>query len=288
MRNYLRLIQPAGALLFVAGLSLIVTTAAAGPRESPEKRILVIAHRGAHRDVPENTLAALDKAIAIGCDYVEVDVRRTKDGALVIMHDASVSRTTNGTGRVEDLTLAEIRKLKMKGRRGAKWFDEKVPTFGEILKRAKGRMKIYVDHKRAPPAKVLEAIDRHGMLNDVVVYGPIPTLREYKKLAPSVWIMPEHPRSIERIEALAKDLKPETLDGNVVVWTHEQVVVAHNCGAQVWVDNPSELDNEAGITKAVGMGVDAIQTDDPETVLQILTHLGRRGVSRTRRGTTGN
>src|SRR5205807_1804496 len=71
----------------------------------PDARIVVIAHRGANKFAPENTLAAFRKAIELGCDYFELDVRRTKDGQLVLMHDGSVDRTTNGTGSVVDMTL---------------------------------------------------------------------------------------------------------------------------------------------------------------------------------------
>ena len=209
-------------------LAALVSPAVAANRVA--KKIVVIAHRGAHREAPENTLASLEKAIEIGCDFVEIDVRRTKDGALVIMHDGSVNRMTNGKGKIEDLTLAEIRKLEVKSRHGARWAGQKVPTFDEILDRAKGHMKIYVDHKQAPPAEVLAAINRHGMLHDVVVYGGIATLREYKRLAPDVWIMPGHPKSIAAIEALAHDLKPETLDGSIVEWTQSQVEAAHRSG----------------------------------------------------------
>ncbi len=241
------------------------------------KKIIVIAHRGAHLETPENTLASLETAIEIGCDYVELDVRRTKDGALVIMHDATVNRMTNGKGRIEDLTLAEIRLLDIK-RKGSTSADaQKVPTFDEFLARAKGRMRIYVDHKKAPPAEVLSVIEKHGMLHDVVVYGGVQTLREYKRLAPSIWIMPGHPRSIAAIEELAHDLKPETLDGTVTEWTREEVEAAHRAGAQVWVDNRWELDNEAGVKHAVEMGVDAIQTDHPAVLLRILKSMGLRG-----------
>ena len=183
------------------------------------KKIVVIAHRGAHREAPENTLASLEKAIQIGCDYVEIDVRRTKDGALVIMHDNHVARMTNGKGKIEDLTLAEIRKFDVKSRKGFAGPVQKVPTFDEILDHAKGRMKIYLDHKQAPPAEVLAAIDRHGMRQDIVVYGRRSVLEEYKKLAPDIWIMPGHPDTIAAIEQLCRELKPETLDGNIVEWT---------------------------------------------------------------------
>jgi glycerophosphoryl diester phosphodiesterase len=262
-----------------AAIVLALTLVAANSSQSAApKRIIVIAHRGAHREAPENTLASLEQAIALGCDYVELDVRRTKDGALVIMHDSGVNRMTNGKGKIADLTLAEIRQLEVKSRHGSKWSGLRVPTFDEMLERAKGRMKIYVDHKQAPPAEVLAAINRHGMLHDVVVYNGNPQiLREYKRLAPDVWIMPDHPKDVARIEALCRDLKPETLDGSVVEWTRSQVEAAHQNGAQVWVDNRSNLDNEAGIKQDVELGVDAIQTDDPATVLKVLKSMGLRG-----------
>ncbi len=239
---------------------------------------MVIAHRGAHRQVPENTLAALERAIEIGCDYVEVDVRRTKDGALVIMHDSSVNRMTDGRGKVEDLTLAQIKKLRVKNKKNEPpAVVHRVPTFDEILARAKGHMKIYVDHKNAPPADVLAAIEKHGMLKDVVVYGSVRVLAEYKKRAPRVWIMPDHPDALDRLAQLARELKPETLDGSVTRWTRPQVDAAHKAGIEVWVDNNSQLDNEAGVKAAVELGVDAIQTDDPQTVLRILAGMGLRG-----------
>ena len=260
-------------LVFVAAQATLLRAADGGSH----KTVLVVAHRGAHKTVPENTLASLEKAIELGVDYVELDVRRTKDGVLVLMHDASVNRMTNGKGKIEDLTSAEIRKLDIRSKSAAAG-GQKIPTFDEFLERAKGRMKLYVDHKQAPPAEVLALIEKHGMLKDVVVYNGSPRiLREYKRLAPSVWIMPDHPRSIEAIEAVAKDLRPETLDGSIKDWTVPEVEAAHKAGCQVWVDNISSLDNPAGIKQAVEMGVDAIQTDNPEIVLNVLREMGLHG-----------
>ncbi len=251
-----------------------MTQAADGPTH---KTILVVAHRGAHKTVPENTIASLEKAIELGVDYVELDVRRTKDGVLVLMHDASINRMTNGKGKIEDMTYAEIHKADIR-KGSAVPGGQKIPTFDEFLEHAKGRMKLYVDHKKAPPAEVLALIEKHGMLKDVVVYNGSPaTLREYKRLAPSVWIMPGHPRSAEAIDALAKSLKPETLDGSITEWTVPEVEAAHKAGCQVWVDNKFDLDNAAGIKHAVEMGVDAIQTDNPEIVLNLLREMGLHG-----------
>jgi glycerophosphoryl diester phosphodiesterase len=76
-------------------------------------KFIVIAHRGDHVNVPENTLAAYENAIKNRVDYVEIDLRTTKDSVLVIMHDATVDRMTNGKGKISDLTYAELRKLKI-------------------------------------------------------------------------------------------------------------------------------------------------------------------------------
>jgi glycerophosphoryl diester phosphodiesterase len=268
-RGYFRSFLLVGA---VAVVGVLLGPCASGA-DAP-KKIVVIAHRGAHRTVPENTLASLERAIELGVDYVELDVRRTKDGVLVLMHDASVNRMTSGKGKIEDLAFDEIRKLDIRSKTGAP-SGQKIPTFDEFLERAKGRMKLYVDHKKAPPSEVLALIEKHGMLKDVVVYNGSPTiLREYKRLAPSVWIMPDHPRSIEAIDALAKDLKPETLDGSIREWTAPEVEAAHKAGCRVWVDNIGSLDNPAGIKQAVETGVDAIQTDNPEIVLNVLRGMG--------------
>src|SRR5689334_18176083 len=88
--------------------------------------IWVVAHRGAKNVAPENTIAAFDAAADAGANYVELDVRPTKDGELILMHDATVNRTTGGKGAVRDLTFAEIRALDAGN-------GQKVPTFREAL-----------------------------------------------------------------------------------------------------------------------------------------------------------
>ena len=259
--------------VFVVLLTLVC--ACAFP-SSIKTRILVVAHRGAHEEAPENTLAAFRKAIELGCDYVEVDVRRTKDGALVLMHDRSVDRTTNGTGNVADLTLADIRALDVGIKRGAQWAGERVPTFDEALTLCKGKVRIYVDNKAGPPDQVIAEIEKHKMLKDVVIYDSPEACREFKKLRSKVWIMPGHPKSVEAIAELARDLKPETLDGNVRDWTQELADAAHRADIQVWVDNLGKNDNETGFRKSLAMGVDAIQTDHPGLLLRFLKEKGRR------------
>src|SRR5699024_1122413 len=103
--------------------------------------------RGASGYAPENTIAAFDKAVEMKADYFELDVQRSKDGQLVLIHDTTVDRTTNGTGAVKDLTLKELKSLD-----AGSWFDEKyagekIPTLGETLDRHRGKIKILIELK---------------------------------------------------------------------------------------------------------------------------------------------
>lgn len=113
----------------------------------------VFGHRGAAALAPENTLEAVDAALAAGADGFECDVRRTRDGRLVLMHDASVDRTTDGTGRVADLTLEQIRGLDGRGpfRAAPPRPRAAVPTVEEVLDRAAGRCTVILEVKGGPP-----------------------------------------------------------------------------------------------------------------------------------------
>ena len=83
------------------------------PLPKTKHKLVIIAHRGSHLKVPENTLAAYENAIKEGADYVEVDLRTTKDGYLIIMHDESITRMTGIKGQIKDLNYSDIRNLKL-------------------------------------------------------------------------------------------------------------------------------------------------------------------------------
>lgn len=106
-----------------------------------EPDILVGAHRGQWRDHPENSIPGIVKAIEDGAEVIEIDIKRTADGQLVLMHDDTVNRTTNGAGRVDQLTLAQIKALRLQGGlgNGAALSAETVPTFAEVLRAVRGR-----------------------------------------------------------------------------------------------------------------------------------------------------
>src|SRR5262245_29247221 len=103
----------------------------------------IVAHRGASSTRPENTLASFEEAIALGAQIVELDIRLSRDGVPVVMHDPVVDRTTDGTGFVHELTAAEIASLRV-GK------EERVPTFAEVLEVASGRAALAVEIKSIP------------------------------------------------------------------------------------------------------------------------------------------
>lgn len=235
--------------------------------------IAVIAHRGGASLAPENTLAAFRNAIRLGADYVEVDVRTTRDGALVLMHDSRVDRTTDGSGEVRSLSLEEIRRLDAGVRFHHRFSGERVPTFAETLEVCRGRVNLYVDVKDAAVSQVLAEIRAHGMERQVIIYDGVEELREWKRVAPHIPVMPSPPREARKpggIHNFLKVLPAEVLDGNLAQWTKEMVDEAHAAGVKVYVDNLGLNDHPAGFRRALEMGVDGIQTDYPDRLIAVL------------------
>jgi glycerophosphoryl diester phosphodiesterase len=111
------------------------------------RQVDTVAHRGASGYAPENTIAAFDKGVEMKADYIEIDVQRSKDGELVIIHDTKVDRTTDGTGYVKDLTFEQIRSLDAGSWKGEQFKGEKIPTFDEILDRYHGKVGILIELK---------------------------------------------------------------------------------------------------------------------------------------------
>ncbi|MBZ5201429.1 glycerophosphodiester phosphodiesterase [Planomicrobium chinense] len=112
-----------------------------------QQKMVNVAHRGASGHAPENTMGAFQKGFEMKADYIEIDVQMTKDGELVVIHDTTVDRTTNGTGKVSSLTFEEIRQLD-----AGSWFSEayageKVPTFEEVIDAFRGKVGILIELK---------------------------------------------------------------------------------------------------------------------------------------------
>ncbi|MFS0883581.1 glycerophosphodiester phosphodiesterase [Metabacillus niabensis] len=120
---------------------------AESPTVGERKQVDNVAHRGATGYAPENTIAAFDLAVEMKADYIEIDVQRSKDGKLVLIHDTTVDRTTDGTGKVGDLTFDQLRSLDAGSWKGEQFVGEQIPTFEEILERYHGKVGILIELK---------------------------------------------------------------------------------------------------------------------------------------------
>ncbi len=148
-------------------------------------RVRVAHHRGAGRYAPENTLESLRKALALGADYVEFDVRPTRDGAFVLLHDGSLDRTTSGRGAVRERTAAEVAALDAGSWFGRPFAGTRVPTLDAFLgAAAPSGVGLYVDAKDIAPQALVEALSRHGLTDRAVVYQGAAYLEKLRSIAP--------------------------------------------------------------------------------------------------------
>jgi glycerophosphoryl diester phosphodiesterase len=247
------------------------------------EQVLVAAHRATNPNYPENSLAAIAESIRIGVDIVEIDIRKSKDGVLVIMHDKTIDRTTNGTGKVDDYTLAELKEFKL--RFGNDITEEQIPTFEEVLQLTKSKMILDVDFKLEGEAAVSQTfglIEKYGMEEQILFFlYDYPETTQYQKLNKEIKIMPRA-YSRKDIRAIRKlqDISIIHIDDSYYKdGTMRRLI---NSGYRVWINALGKYDSME--TQAKDSGFDAllsrkyvnvIQTDLPE---ELLAYLRQRGL----------
>lgn len=145
--------------------------------------VFVAMHRGDWRNFPENSKGAILSAIRLGADIVELDVHMTKDGRFVLNHDDTLDRTTTGKGKVKDMTLAEIKKLKMRDRDG-KPTSYSVLTLEEALELARGKIIVNIDKFADHPREILDAVAAAGALQEVLVKAKFSVDKAQKLFGP--------------------------------------------------------------------------------------------------------
>lgn len=255
------------SLLFL--ISVFFTTKSVS-QQLPESKhaLVVIAHRGNHVNVPENTLASYKLAIEAGADYVEVDLRTTKDGHLVVLHDSKVDRTTNGQGKISDMTLKEVKKLQVFNQN---WKRHRIPEFREVLQTCKGKINIYLDFKEADVAQTWKQIEAAGMEHQVVVYlNKKEQYAEWKKIAPHLPLMtslPEEMYNEEGLKLFLKEMKISVLDN---LSDPTLVKLANELGVAVWLDVQDPKEGAVSWNAALKKGVNGLQTDKPAELVEYL------------------
>jgi len=230
--------------------------------------IEVIGHRGAAGLEPENTLRSVRRAIELGVDRVEIDVRISRDGRLVIMHDETVDRTTNGHGYVSELTFDDLRSLDA-------GMGEKIPTLDEILKFTMGKAKLEIELK-VPEATepTIQLIEELNAEKDVIVISFIHELLErVHDLNPNIKtgaLFFEVPKDILQRALKAHASSIHVYYRNV---NSELVKEAHRSGLEVAVWNPNRIEE---MREMIDLGVDAIGSDRPDILIQLLRDMGMR------------
>lgn len=248
------------------------------PVPAAKHKFTVIAHRGDHTVYPENTLAAYAQAIKDGADYVEIDLRTTKDGQLVSLHNESVDRMTNGKGLVKDLMMTEIEKLKINST------DEtqklKIPTFKQILQLCKNKIYLYIDFKEADPTIVTPLLREYGMENQVLVYINNPEqFAAWRKAAPKTPLLLSLPDNVKDSLAMItfiNQYKPDALDGDFKQYDHHLLAAAKSRHLPVRPDGQSKAEGPAVWDEVILKGLDGLQTDHPKDLIDYLKQKGLR------------
>ena len=257
--------------MLVCAFALLASTSVPAPAQN--RSILAIAHRGEHIDHPENTVPAIQAAIDLGFDYAELDIRTTADKKLVLMHDPTVNRMTNGKGQVAKLTLAELRTLNF-GKFGPQFAETRVPTFQQALQAVRGKMGIYVHIKEADPQQLIDMIESEQMMDHVVFFcEDISYLKKLQALRPNARVMPEAV-NLKKLQTTIEEMHPRFIAMEAGDFHDDIVALAKQSGAVIFVDRFEAADAPAGWQDAIDRHADGIQTNRPAELMKFLRSRG--------------
>ncbi|MBI4546361.1 MAG: hypothetical protein HY707_00150 [Ignavibacteriae bacterium] len=247
--------------------------------EASHRRPLIVAHRGASATTPENTLAAFHQAILDGADAIEFDVRLTKDDEVVVIHDRTLHRTTDGSGFVNEKTLSELKSLTAGAWFGKQFASETIPTLDEVFEEVRGRVGINIEmkaHKDEQRQLMLvdrccQIIKRHRAENIVLLSS-------------------FHKRLIKKAKQLNCNIAAGLLFHRFQLLGRSPVRTAHRMGVEFIILGGTSLrksivrksheqeiqigeytiNTSPRVHRALRFGVDAIFTDDPAFILHQL------------------
>lgn len=232
---------------------------------------MVIAHRGASSYAPENTLAAFDLALQMGVRHIELDVHSSSDGHIVVIHDDTVDRTTDGSGPVASHTLAGLRALDAGSWFGAIFVGQRLPTFAEVLERYKGRVHIHTEikgHSAYLSQRTVDMIRQHGMAEQVTMTSfqkvRLEEIRAYAPALPTGWLVGE---VSDAIIAQARAIGLTQLCPRANTLTPELVRRLH---AEGFVVRAWGVTTEALMQQVVQAGADGMTVNFPDTLMTYL------------------
>ena len=261
--------------------------------DDSNKSVLVVSHRADWRNAPENSLQTIQNCIDMGIDIVEIDLKETKDGQLILMHDKTIDRTTTGKGKPEDYTLAELRQFRLRNGAGHKT-AHLIPTFEEVMNLCKGKILVYVDKGYDYFKDAYAILEKTGTVHQCIMKAGLPyeqVQQENGEVLKKMIFMPVinlHKDGAEAIiDGYLKKLNPvayELVFDNDGMEVQRLIQKVRNSGAKIFVNSLwAELcgghhDDRAVEQKEpdeswgwiIGQGAKLIQTDRPQLLLNYL------------------
>ena len=231
--------------------------------------VQIMAHRGSSKVAPENTLAAFQRAIDDGADWIEIDVQETSDGEVVVMHDSDFMKLAGNPLKIWDADLESLSKIDVGSWVSAEYSDQRVPTLAQVLRLCRDKVGInielkYYGHDQALERRVVEIVEAEQMADQVMIMSLKPAgIAKVKQLRPD-WtcglLLSVYVGKLEEIKA-------DFLAINSQFATRSFVRRAHNANKQVFVWT---VNDAAGISRALNRKVDGILTDRPALTLEVL------------------
>jgi glycerophosphoryl diester phosphodiesterase len=233
---------------------------------------ILVVHRGANKSAPENTISSLLKAYEQGADMVEMDIRQTKDGEFVLMHDARVNRTTNGKGKIKKMTLAQVQQLDAGSWFSKEYTGEKVPTLREVLRIAKGKGLIDLDIKKANIPSLIKLLEEEGYLNDTLLITlhsfNQKVIKEVLQNTKYIQVRPSYKYGFAKYKFTKKN-KPHIVN---IIWpkfSEQYVNKLHSHQIKTFVNLLGKSENENNIKRALQAKPHFIQVNNPLLYLEI-------------------
>jgi glycerophosphoryl diester phosphodiesterase len=239
--------------------------------------VMVIAHRGFSGAAPENTLASFSKAVEIGSDMIELDVQLSRDGKVVILHDDTLERTTNGRGRAADFPLAELKELDAGSWFSPQFSGQRIPTLKEALDLARGRILVNIEiknptHGQYPVTELseraLQEATRAGMVDQVIFSSFNAAALEWiREKDPRVWLALLYHKPWDSLREVTRDNEYPVLNLRHSYLTGNKIAKIHQEGVKL---NVYTLNSEEELERFVSWKADGIITNHPDRLLRIL------------------
>ena len=263
-----------------------------------EGKVSVISHRGDWRNTPENSIRAIQNCIDLGVNMVEIDIKKTKDNELILLHDKTLDRTTTGKGLPQDYTLAEIKQMRLRNGAGVAT-SHQIPTLEEAMIVAKGKIWVNIDKGYDYFDLVEKVLEKTGTTQQVLIKAGLPyqkVVAENKAVLDKLFFMPiidmANPDAMTMVEEYIKNMQPKAFE---VCFTQIDQALQNvldriqKSGSKVWIntlwpslcaglndDRAVEENQQDSIWgKVLEMGASFIQTDRPKELVNYLRNQGK-------------